>query len=188
MLRSPVPRTPARLRGKDTFRSRLLIRLPSRPRVSIRVEVAMKIDGACHCGLITYEAEIDPEQVEGLPLHRLPKSLGFGISGQRSRSCGQILAVGRTDCLRENDGKRSKARSGFLPQMRIADLRSTRGCDTRVVFHQGRNNPSAQRTPAKSSDLDSICPAVGRGPRLVATTSRSSRAVVTISRISQTVH
>ena len=24
----------------------------------------MKIDGACHCGLITYEAEIDPEQVE----------------------------------------------------------------------------------------------------------------------------
>ena len=24
----------------------------------------MKIDGACHCGLITYGAEIDPEQVE----------------------------------------------------------------------------------------------------------------------------
>ena len=24
----------------------------------------MRIDGACHCGLITYEAEIDPEQVE----------------------------------------------------------------------------------------------------------------------------
>jgi hypothetical protein len=24
----------------------------------------MKIDGACHCGLITYEAEIDPEKVE----------------------------------------------------------------------------------------------------------------------------
>src|SRR5262245_6826034 len=25
--------------------------------------VHMKIDGACHCGLITYEAEIDPEKV-----------------------------------------------------------------------------------------------------------------------------
>jgi hypothetical protein len=24
----------------------------------------MKIDGTCHCGLITYEAEIDPDQVE----------------------------------------------------------------------------------------------------------------------------
>jgi len=23
----------------------------------------MKIDGACHCGLIKYEAEIDPEKV-----------------------------------------------------------------------------------------------------------------------------
>ena len=24
----------------------------------------MRIDGACHCGLITYEADVDPEQVE----------------------------------------------------------------------------------------------------------------------------
>jgi hypothetical protein len=24
----------------------------------------MRIDGACHCGLITFEADIDPEQVE----------------------------------------------------------------------------------------------------------------------------
>jgi hypothetical protein len=24
----------------------------------------MKVDGACHCGNITYEAEVDPEQVE----------------------------------------------------------------------------------------------------------------------------
>jgi hypothetical protein len=24
----------------------------------------MRIDGACHCGLITYQADIDPEQVE----------------------------------------------------------------------------------------------------------------------------
>jgi len=26
----------------------------------------MKIDGGCHCGKITYEAEIDPEWVEDL--------------------------------------------------------------------------------------------------------------------------
>lgn len=26
--------------------------------------VLMKIDGSCHCGHITYEAEVDPEQVE----------------------------------------------------------------------------------------------------------------------------
>jgi hypothetical protein len=36
----------------------------------------MKIDGACHCQYITYEAEVDPD----LPLHRLPDSLRICIS------------------------------------------------------------------------------------------------------------
>jgi len=27
------------------------------------MEVRMKIDGRCHCGLVTFEADIDPEQV-----------------------------------------------------------------------------------------------------------------------------
>jgi hypothetical protein len=32
-------------------------------RASKHREKAMKIDGQCHCGLVTYEAEIDPKQV-----------------------------------------------------------------------------------------------------------------------------
>jgi hypothetical protein len=28
------------------------------------LEDILKIDGGCHCGLITYEAEVDPEHVE----------------------------------------------------------------------------------------------------------------------------
>ncbi|CCV10081.1 hypothetical protein MESS4_120202 [Mesorhizobium sp. STM 4661] len=28
----------------------------------------MKVDGGCHCGAITYEAEVDPEKVSICPI------------------------------------------------------------------------------------------------------------------------
>jgi hypothetical protein len=46
----------------------------------------MKIDGRCHCGYVSYEAEIDPEKVMIWPLHRLPDAVGFCISYGRIHS------------------------------------------------------------------------------------------------------
>ena len=40
----------------------------------------MKVDGACHCGSITIEAEVDPEKRHDLPLHRLPDRDRHGLS------------------------------------------------------------------------------------------------------------
>jgi hypothetical protein len=41
--------------------------LSAPPREQLK-EFRMKIDGACHCGKITYEAEVDPERAR-MPLH-----------------------------------------------------------------------------------------------------------------------
>ena len=39
----------------------------------------MKVNGACHCGYITFEGEADPEKVGDLPLHRLPDQHRLGV-------------------------------------------------------------------------------------------------------------
>ena len=52
---------------------------PDQGRVSI-----MKIDGGCHCGYITYEAEADPERPPSA-IARLPASLRIGVSHRRPR-------------------------------------------------------------------------------------------------------
>src|SRR5262245_61972012 len=56
-----------RLRA-TTVRNQLIERMVLGPKATSAVktsveEGAMKIDGCCHCGYITYEAEIDPEKV-----------------------------------------------------------------------------------------------------------------------------
>jgi len=50
----------------------------------------MKIDGGCHCGNITYTAEIDPENVGIMSLYRLPDAFWNGISHQCSRNQGSV--------------------------------------------------------------------------------------------------
>ena len=67
----------------------------------------MKIDGRCHCGYITYEAEIDPDKILHLPLHRLPDVIGLRVPRGRVHSgrCFQV-AFGRTENLRQDQRKR----------------------------------------------------------------------------------
>jgi hypothetical protein len=48
----------------------------------------MKIDGHCHCGEITFEAEFDPTALTICHLHRLPDDHRFGLSREHHRvSC-----------------------------------------------------------------------------------------------------
>ena len=83
---------------------------------------AMKVDGACHCGFITIEAEVDPEKGHDLPLHRLSVGHGLGVSRLDPDAGQHFQDDGTTDDLRENRGKRQSARAGVLPKMRLADL------------------------------------------------------------------
>ena len=44
----------------------------------------MKIDGGCHCGYITYEAEADPQKPLYLSLYRLPGAFRFRVPDRYS--------------------------------------------------------------------------------------------------------
>jgi hypothetical protein len=50
----------------------------------------MNIDGQCHCGSVTYQADIDPERCIDLPLHGLPDADRIALQGH-----GDLL--GRTN-------------------------------------------------------------------------------------------
>jgi hypothetical protein len=95
----------------------------------------MIIDGACHCGLIKYEAEIDPEKVRVCHCTDCQSLTGSAFRVVVPVPADKFSLSGDSTVCCENDGKRSKARPDFLPQMRIADLRSARGCARRIVFH-----------------------------------------------------
>ncbi len=44
----------------------------------------MKINGECHCGAISYEAELDPAKGRDLPLFGLPVAFSLGIQNHRN--------------------------------------------------------------------------------------------------------
>ena len=85
----------------------------------------MKIDGGCHCGFITYEAEADRAD-DHLPLYGLSDADRLGVPHDRSGGSGGISAsLRRTEGLSE-DYRREwpEARAGVLPRVRDADLRA----------------------------------------------------------------
>ena len=50
----------------------------------------MKIDGACHCGYITYVAEVDPDKAGHMPLHGLSDLIGVRLSHECPRGKGSV--------------------------------------------------------------------------------------------------
>ena len=85
----------------------------------------MKIDGGCHCGFITYEAEADAGGTTICHCTDLSDADWLGVPHDRSgRSEGVPAALRRTEGLFE-DYRREwpKARAGVLPRVRYAHLR-----------------------------------------------------------------
>ena len=86
-------------------------------------EGIMKVDGRCHCGYITYEAEIDPEKVIDLPLLGLPDPIRLRLPHGRVHPRKYLQAlVRRTKDLREDRREWNKAATILLPGMRNTDL------------------------------------------------------------------
>ena len=113
----------------------------------------MKIDGGCHCGYITYEAEIDPDKTLDLPLHRLPNAIGLGFPSGRihTERCLQVT-FRRTENLRQDQRKREQTATIFLPGMWNADL-----CNDRRSRTEGLLPPSGHCSSTRSA-----CPKTSR--------------------------
>ena len=85
----------------------------------------MKIDGRCHCGYVTYEAEIDPEKV--IICHCLDCQV---LSGSAFRTMAQSregtfkLRSGQLKIYVKTADSGTSARAGVLPGMWDAPIQS----------------------------------------------------------------
>ena len=88
----------------------------------------MKVDGGCHCGSITFEAEIDPAAValcHGTDCQRLS---GTAFRGGGPDARGPVHPALRSAThVRQDHGERRPTRAGVLPRVRHADLRDVDG-------------------------------------------------------------
>ena len=80
----------------------------------------MKVDGACHCGAITVEGEIDPERVTICHCTDCQTSTGsaFRVSVPVAGEAGGTAV----DLREDHGGERQSAHKRFLPDVRLADL------------------------------------------------------------------
>jgi len=87
----------------------------------------MKIDGQCHCGFISYEAEADPQNVVICHCTDCQNLSVLCVSHRGSRGRYLPASFRGADGLCEDGRKREQACPGFLPALRIADLRTSVG-------------------------------------------------------------
>jgi hypothetical protein len=126
----------------------------------------MKIDGGCHCGYITYEAEADPERPPSA-IARLPASLRIGVSHRRPRRRRHIQNHRwRANHLCKDRRKRRKTGARILPPMWNANLLDCRRRRAEIVLHPcGDCTPTCCACP-EGADLDSLATALGHRPGL----------------------
>ena len=152
----------------------------------------MKVDGACFCGQITYEAELDTDRILDLQLYGLSDALRLGVPhggihhGERLHP-----ALRRAQGLRQDRGQRQSAPAGLLRQLRLTHL-----CDLgpgRAVLRPpcrhhrparptGPEGPHLQPLEAALARPDSLAPhhrghALGRRDSYPHRTKRSSITV-----------
>jgi hypothetical protein len=117
----------------------------------------MKVEGACHCGLITIEAEVDPERV--MICHCTDCQTGTGsafrvsipVAGINFKMNGQPTIYLKTTA--ESGNPRAQA---FCQKVRNADLfdQARRWSAGRV--HARRDSETARSAPAAAADLVSL--------------------------------
>jgi hypothetical protein len=120
-------------------------------------EGAMKIDGCCHCGYITYEAEIDPEKV--MICHCTDcqtlsgsafRTVALTREGTFKLLSGELKIYVKTG---ENGTKRPQS---FCPECGTPIYSTTVGKGPKVPRHPRRHRPPTRSTRAESAALVSL--------------------------------
>ncbi len=83
----------------------------------------MHIDGGCHCGRVTYEAQIDPAEISLCHCTDCQELTGTGYRVSAIISKADFrLTGGGAHPIRQNRGQWAQALSVFLPHLRFANL------------------------------------------------------------------
>ena len=130
-------------------------------------EGSMKIDGGCHCGFITYEAEADPEQTTICHCTDCQMLTGLGIPDDCPGQSRRVSAsLRRTEGLSE-DYRREwpKACAGVLPKVRDADLRNGGRRPADDIRRACRHDSAAGAVHTAETDMGSLGTRLGRRHR-----------------------
>jgi hypothetical protein len=82
----------------------------------------MRIEGACHCGLITYEADIDPEQVEICHCTDCQSLSASAFRVVVPAAAERFSMSGEPTVYVKTAESGARTCSDFLPEMWIGDL------------------------------------------------------------------
>ena len=110
---------------------------------------AMNVEGQCHCGQITFEAEIDPNAVRICHCTDC-QTLPAPLTALRTDTRRQFRpALGNSQDLHQNRRKRQQARPRLLPQLRHPDLRRRTARHPNLWHPRGHPQTSAQLRPTR---------------------------------------
>ncbi len=120
----------------------------------------MQIDGQCHCGRITYEAEIDPDIVSVCHCRDCQTLTGSPFRVTALCVADDVRLTAGTPKVYGKRGDNGRMRSAaFLRRLRFPAVRERRGRPGRRLGHPLGQHPPARRVEARQADLVSI----GRG-------------------------
>ena len=123
----------------------------------------MKIDGACHCGFITFEAEVDPEKTpichcaDCQTLSGSPFRASVPTAPDKFRLLSGEPAIYVKTA--ESGNKRVQA---FCPKCGSPIYATAFDDPTAIFEHPRRHHPSARSARAEATGLGPLAPELGR--------------------------
>ncbi|MEY9720684.1 hypothetical protein ABIA22_003174 [Sinorhizobium fredii] len=129
----------------------------------------MHIDGQCHCGCVTYEAEIDPEDVSICHCTDCQRLTGsaYRVTAGAPRASFRLTG-GEPKLYVKDRRERAQTPAILLPALRLAGLYDRDGRGRGRDRHPRRDDQPAAGTPAPVADLVLLRPALGGRHRRVA--------------------